>query len=161
MNTRLQVEHAVTEMVTGIDIVREQIRVAAGEPLGFGQEKVGFTGHAIECRITAEDPRTLMPRAGVISAFHAPGGPGVRVDSALYAGYTVPPFYDNLIAKLIVHDVDRDACLRRAERALAESVVDGVPTNIPLLLALLGNEDFERSRVDTNWLGRFLADWSG
>ena len=97
----------------------------------------------------------------MITAFHAPGGPGVRVDLALYAGYTVPPFYDNLIAKLIVHDVDRDACLRRAERALAESVVDGVPTNIPLLLALLGNEDFERSRVDTNWLGRFLADWSG
>jgi acetyl-CoA carboxylase biotin carboxylase subunit len=161
LNTRLQVEHPVTELVTGIDLVREQIRVAAGEPLGYTQEQIRFTGHAVECRITAEDPKTLTPRAGQVTAFHAPGGPGVRVDSAIYAGYTVPPFYDSLIAKLIVHDTDRNACLRRAERALAESVIEGVPTNLSLLRALVVNEEVEQSRFDTNWLGRFLADWSG
>ena len=107
MNTRLQVEHPVTELITGIDLVREQIRLAAGEPLSFTQKDVRFTGHAIEVRINAEDPRTLLPTPGKVRAFHAPGGPGVRMDSALYAGYTVPPFYDSLIAKLIVHDVDR------------------------------------------------------
>jgi acetyl-CoA carboxylase biotin carboxylase subunit len=161
MNTRLQVEHPVTEMVTGIDLVREQIRVAGGEPLGYAQDAIRFTGHAIECRITAEDPKTLMPRAGPVTAFHAPGGPGVRVDSALYAGYTVPPYYDSLIAKLIVHDTNREAALRRAERALAETVVDGIPTNVPLLRELLVNEDVERSQFDTNWLGRYLAGRSG
>jgi acetyl-CoA carboxylase biotin carboxylase subunit len=161
MNTRVQVEHPVTEMVTGIDLVREQIRVAAGEPLGYGQEAIGFTGHAVECRITAEDPRTLTPRAGRVTAYHPPGGPGVRVDSALYAGYTVPPHYDSLIAKLIVHDRDRPSALRRADRALGECVVDGVPTNVTLLRALMTAEAVERAEFDTNWLGRFLADWEG
>jgi acetyl-CoA carboxylase biotin carboxylase subunit len=161
MNTRVQVEHPVTEMVTGIDLLRAQIRVAAGEKLGFGQDAVRFTGHAIECRITAEDPRTLTPRAGRVTAYHPPGGPGVRVDSALYAGYTVPPHYDSLIAKLIVHDVDRAAALRRADRALGECVIDGVPTNIPLLRTLMTADAVERADFDTNWLGRFLADWNG
>jgi acetyl-CoA carboxylase biotin carboxylase subunit len=161
MNTRVQVEHPVTELLTGIDLVREQIRVAAGERLGYGQEAVRFTGHAIECRITAEDPRTLTPRAGKVTAFHPPGGPGVRVDSALYAGYTVPPHYDSLIAKLIVHDVDRASALRRADRALAECVIDGVPTNISLLRSLMTADAVERGEYDTNWLGRFLVDWNG
>ncbi len=159
MNTRVQVEHPVTELVTGIDLVREQIRVAAGEKLGYGQEAVRFTGHAVECRITAEDPQTLTPRAGQVTAYHPPGGPGVRVDSALYAGYTVPPHYDSLIAKLIVHDHDRASAMRRADRALAECVIDGVPTNIPLLRALMTNASVARAEYDTNWLGRFLADW--
>ena len=161
MNTRLQVEHPVTEMVTGIDLVREQIRIATGAPLGLSQDAVRFTGHAMEWRITAEDPQTLTPRAGTVTAYHAPGGPGVRIDSALYAGYAVPPHYDSLIAKLIVHDVDREACLRRAERALAETVIDGVPTNIPLLRRVLAAETFERGDYDTNWLGRLLTAAAG
>ncbi len=161
MNTRVQVEHPVTEMVTGIDLLRTQIRVAAGEKLGFGQDAVRLTGHAIECRVTAEDPRTLTPRAGKVTAYHPPGGPGVRVDSALYAGYTVPPHYDSLIAKLIVHDVDRASAMRRADRALGECVIDGVPTNIPLLRALMTSDVVERAEFDTNWLGRFLVDWNG
>ncbi|HET6468012.1 MAG TPA: acetyl-CoA carboxylase biotin carboxylase subunit [Geminicoccaceae bacterium] len=158
MNTRLQVEHPVTELVTGIDLVREQIRVAAGEPLGYGQDAIRFQGHAIECRINAEDPETLAPRAGKVTAYHAPGGPGVRVDSALYAGYTVPPFYDSLIAKLIVHDVDRATCLRRLDRALDECVIDGIPSSVPLLRAILATEDLRAASYDTGWLGRFLAD---
>ncbi len=161
MNTRVQVEHPVTELVTGIDLVREQIRVAAGEKLGYRQNAVTFTGHAVECRVTAEDPQTLTPRAGRVTAYHPPGGPGVRVDSALYAGYTVPPHYDSLIAKVIVHDKDRASALRRADRALGECVIDGVPTNIPLLRALVTNGSVERAEYDTNWLGRFLADWQG
>ena len=161
MNTRVQVEHPVTELVTGIDLVREQIRVAAGERLGYRQNAVTFTGHAVECRVTAEDPQTLTPRAGRVTAYHPPGGPGVRVDSALYAGYTVPPNYDSLIAKVIVHDKDRAAALRRADRALAECVIDGVPTNITLLRALVTDHSVERAEYDTNWLGRFLADWHG
>jgi acetyl-CoA carboxylase biotin carboxylase subunit len=161
MNTRVQVEHPVTELVTGIDLVREQIRIAAGEPLGYGQDAIRFTGHAIECRVNAEDPATLIPRAGRVSAYHPPGGPGVRVDSALYAGYAVPSHYDSLIAKLIVHDVDRAACLRRAERALAECVIDGIPSNIPLLRALVTSEAVAKGDYDTGWLGRFLDGWSG
>ncbi|MFO1069817.1 MAG: acetyl-CoA carboxylase biotin carboxylase subunit [Geminicoccaceae bacterium] len=161
MNTRLQVEHPVTELVTGIDLVREQIRVAAGEVLGFGQDAVRFTGHAIECRINAEDPKTLTPRAGKVTAYHAAGGPGVRVDSALYAGYTVPPHYDSLIAKLIIHDVDRDACMRRAHRALGEFVIDGVPSNLTLLRALMEADEVAHCEYDTNWLGTFLQRWEG
>ncbi|HMR29494.1 MAG TPA: acetyl-CoA carboxylase biotin carboxylase subunit [Geminicoccaceae bacterium] len=161
MNTRVQVEHPVTELVTGIDLVREQIRVAAGEKLGYRQSAVTFTGHAVECRVTAEDPQTLTPRAGRVTAYHPPGGPGVRVDSALYAGYTVPPHYDSLIAKVIVHDKDRASALRRADRALGECVIDGVPTNIPLLRALMVDPSVQRAEYDTNWLGRFLADWHG
>jgi acetyl-CoA carboxylase biotin carboxylase subunit len=161
MNTRLQVEHPVTELVTGIDIVREQIHVATGAPLSFRQEDIVIRGHAIECRINAEDPKTLMPSPGRVTSFHAPGGPGVRIDSALYAGYTVPPYYDSLIAKLIVHDDDREACLRRLERSLAECVIDGISTTVPLVRALLAEDDIHAARFDTGWLGRFLETWTG
>jgi acetyl-CoA carboxylase, biotin carboxylase subunit len=160
MNTRLQVEHPVTELITGIDLVREQIRLAAGEPLAFSQADVEFSGHAIEVRINAEDPRTLLPTPGRVNAFHAPGGPGVRMDSALYAGYTVPPFYDSLIAKLIVHDVDRRAAIRRLERCLEEVVIDGIPSSVPLLRAIFATDDVREGDLDTGWLGRFLAGWS-
>jgi acetyl-CoA carboxylase biotin carboxylase subunit len=160
MNTRLQVEHPVTELVTGFDLVREQIKIAAGHALSFSQADVAFVGHAIEVRINAEDPRTLVPSPGKVTAFHAPGGPGVRMDSALYAGYTVPPFYDSLIAKLIVHDTDRDACIRRLERCLAETVIDGIPCSVPLLQAIFATDDVRRGTFDTSWLGRFLAGWN-
>ncbi len=159
MNTRLQVEHPVTEMITGVDLVRAQIRVAAGEPLGLEQAEIRFDGHAIECRITAEDPKTLMPRPGKVEAYHAPGGPGVRVDSALYAGATVPPHYDSLIAKLVVHDRTRAACIRRLRRALGEYVIAGVPTSIPLLHVLLGEPAFTEDDHHTRWLTEFLAEW--
>ena len=159
MNTRLQVEHPVTELVTDIDLVRAQIRVAAGEALAFEQADVRFKGHAIECRITAENPKTLTPSPGRVTGYHAPGGPGVRMDSALYAGYAVPPFYDSLIAKLIVHDVDRPTCLRRLDRALAECVVEGVDTNLPLLRSVVASRAFRQGQYDTGWLGTFIADW--
>jgi acetyl-CoA carboxylase biotin carboxylase subunit len=147
-------------MVTGIDLIRQQIRAAAGLPLTIEQEDVRFDGHAIEVRINAEDPRTLAPSPGRVTAFHAPGGPGVRVDSALYAGCVVPPYYDSLIAKLIVHDVDRDACLRRLDRSLGECVIDGISTTIPLLRTVLQHEDVREVRFDTGWLGRFLSGWN-
>ncbi|MGF1561742.1 MAG: acetyl/propionyl/methylcrotonyl-CoA carboxylase subunit alpha, partial [Geminicoccaceae bacterium] len=156
MNTRLQVEHPVTELVTGIDLVREQIKVATGAPLGLRQSDIRLQGHAIECRITAEDPATLVPSAGTVSAYHPPGGIGVRVDSALYAGYAVPPYYDSLIAKLVVHGDDRDECIRRTRRALGEYVISGVPNSIPLLLELLGHEAVQAFDYDTGWLGRYL-----
>lgn len=161
MNTRLQVEHPVTELVTGVDIVREQIRIAAGERLALRQEQIRIQGHAIEVRVTAEDPKTLTPAPGRVSAYHPPGGPGVRVDSALYAGYAVPPHYDSLIAKLIVHDVDRPTAIRRLERALAEYVIDGMATNLPLLRALFATEEVREGRYDTRWLGQFLQGWRG
>jgi acetyl-CoA carboxylase, biotin carboxylase subunit len=157
MNTRLQVEHPVTELVTGLDLVREQIKIASGQPLGFTQKDVRFTGHAIECRINAEDPETLAPTPGRVTAYHAPGGPGVRVDSALYAGYTVPPYYDSLIAKLIVHDENREACLRRVDRSLAECVIDGISSTVPLLRTVLAEPDIRSLDYDTGWLGRFLS----
>ena len=160
MNTRLQVEHPVTELITGIDLVREQIKIAAGAGLGFSQDEIEINGHAIEVRINAEDPRTLLPSPGKIVAFHAPGGPGVRMDSALYAGYTVPPFYDSLIAKLIVHDVDRPAAIRRLERCMAETVIDGIPSSVPLLRAIFATDDVREGDFDTGWLGRFLTAWS-
>ena len=156
MNTRLQVEHPVSEMITGVDIVREQIRIAAGEPLSVRQEEVRLAGHAIEVRITAEDPDTLLPAPGRVATYHPPGGPGVRVDSALYTGYRVPPFYDSLIAKLIVHDVDRPRCLRRLSRSLAEYVIDGMPSTIRLLRALLEEEQMRTGDYDVGWLERFL-----
>jgi acetyl-CoA carboxylase biotin carboxylase subunit len=160
MNTRLQVEHPVTELVTGIDLVREQLMIAAGHRLSFGQEDVRLRGHAIEVRINAEDPRTLLPSPGRVAAFHAPGGPGVRMDSALYAGYTVPPYYDSLIAKLIVHDVDRPICIRRLERCLEEVVIDGIPSSVPLLRAIFATDEVRAGAFDTGWLGRFLAGWT-
>jgi len=156
MNTRLQVEHPVTEMVTGVDLVREQIQIAAGEPLSVDQEEVRIAGHAIECRITAEDPETLLPAPGQVLTYHPPGGPGVRVDSALYAGYRVPPYYDSLIAKLVVHDRDRGQCLRRVSRSLGEYVIDGMPTTIRLLRAIVEDEQIHLGAYDVGWLERFL-----
>ena len=158
MNTRLQVEHPVTEMVTGIDLVREQIRVAAGAPLGYDQDAVRFRGHAIECRITAEDPVTFAPRPGLVTDYHPPGGLGVRVDSALYAGYRVPPFYDSMIAKLVVHGASRNECLMRLRRSLEEFVVDGIDTTLPLHRKLVEAPDFANGLYDIHWLERFVAE---
>ena len=159
MNTRLQVEHPVTEMITGIDLVRAQIEIAAGAPLALAQSDVRFDGHAIECRINAEDPRSLLPTPGRVETYHAPGGPGVRVDSALYAGARVPPYYDSLIAKLIVHDRSRAFCLRRLNRALAEYVIAGLPTSIPLLQAIGKDPAFGEGEYHIAWLAGFLEDW--
>jgi acetyl-CoA carboxylase biotin carboxylase subunit len=161
MNTRLQVEHPISEAITGVDLVREQIRVAAGVSLGLRQQDIAFTGHAIECRINAEDPFTFTPSPGTVSDYHAPGGLGVRVDSGLYAGYTVPPHYDSLIAKLIVHGQTRNECLMRLRRALEEFVIDGIATTIPLHQQLIGDNDFINGEYDINWLEGFLARKKG
>ena len=157
MNTRLQVEHPVTEMVCGIDLVREQIRIAAGAALGYGQSDIMFTGHAIECRINAEDPATFMPTPGRVTAFHAPGGLGVRVDSALYAGYFVPPYYDSLVAKLIVHAPTRVDAISRMRRALDEFAVVGIQTTIPLHQRIVDDPEFQRGDYTIHWLERFVA----
>jgi len=157
MNTRLQVEHPVTEMITDLDIVREQIRVATGAPLGFTQKDITFAGHAIECRINAEDPETFMPSPGLVTDFHAPGGLGVRVDSALYAGYRVPSHYDSLIAKLIVHGKSRNECLMRLRRALEEIFVGGIKSNIELHRRLIAEPDFINGDYDIRWLERIVA----
>ncbi len=161
MNTRLQVEHPISEAITGVDLVREQIRVAAGVSLGLRQKDIAFTGHAIECRINAEDPFTFTPSPGTVSDYHAPGGLGVRVDSGLYAGYTVPPHYDSLIAKLIVHGQTRNECLMRLRRALEEFVIDGIATTIPLHQQLIGDNDFINGEYDINWLEGFLTRKKG
>ncbi len=157
MNTRLQVEHPVTEMVCGIDLVREQIRIAAGERLGYGQEDVRFSGHAIECRITAEHPETFAPSPGRVTTYHAPGGLGVRVDSALYSGYTVPPHYDSLVAKLVVHAPTRAQAIARTRRALDEMVVDGIETTLPLHRRIMDDPEFQRGDYTIHWLERFVA----
>jgi acetyl-CoA carboxylase biotin carboxylase subunit len=157
MNTRLQVEHPITEAITGIDLVREQIRIAAGLPMSFRQEDIGFSGHAIECRINAEDPETFVPSPGVVTDYHAPGGLGVRVDSGLYAGYRVPPHYDSLVAKLIVHGQTRNECLMRLRRALEEFVVEGVNTTIRLHQRLIGESDFINGDYDIHWLERYVS----
>ena len=157
MNTRLQVEHPISEAITGVDLVREQIRVASGHALDFGQDDITFTGHAIECRINAEDPVTFTPSPGTVSDYHAPGGLGVRVDSGLYAGYTVPPHYDSLIAKLIVHGQSRNECLMRLRRALEEFVVDGIATTIPVHQRLISESDFINGEYDINWLEDFIS----
>jgi acetyl-CoA carboxylase biotin carboxylase subunit len=157
MNTRLQVEHSVTEEITGIDLVREQIRVAAGLPLSFTQDDVKITGHAIECRVNAEHPVTFVPSPGTVKGFHAPGGPGVRIDSGIYSGYKIPSNYDSLIAKLIVHGHDRTECLARLYRALEEFVVDGVDTTLPLHRRILGEPDFISGNYDIHWLEHLLA----
>ncbi len=156
MNTRLQIEHTVTEMITGIDLVREQIRVAAGLPLSFKQDDINLNGHAIECRINAENPETFTPSPGRISDFHAPGGLGVRVDSALYHGYAVPPHYDSMIAKLIVHGTNRNECLLRLRRSLEEFVIGGVQTTLPLHQRLINQPDFINGDYDIHWLENFL-----
>jgi acetyl-CoA carboxylase biotin carboxylase subunit len=142
MNTRIQVEHPVTEMLTGIDLVREQIRIAAGEPLGYKQSAVRFTGHAIECRVNAEDPEHFVPSPGRLTAWVPPGGPSVRVDSHMMAGYTIPPHYDSLIAKIIVHGRDRAEAIARMQRALAETIVEGVKTTIPYHAKMLADPAF-------------------
>ena len=157
MNTRLQVEHPVTEMITGIDLVREQIRIAAGAPLGYGQDDIRFNGHAIECRVNAENPETFTPSPGRIGSYHAPGGLGVRVESALYAGYTIPPTYDSLIAKVVVHGTTRTECLMRLRRALEEYVIDGVETTIPLHQRLINEPDFANGAYDVAWLEELLG----
>ena len=157
MNTRLQVEHTVTEMVTGLDLVIEQIRIAAGAPLTLRQEDIRFHGHAIECRINAENPHTFRPSPGTITHFHPPGGLGVRVDSGAYAGYTIPPYYDSLIGKLIVHARTRNECLMRLKRALGEFVVDGIETTIPLFTSLISEPDIVDGNYDIHWLENHLA----
>ena len=156
MNTRLQVEHPVTEMITGLDLVREQLRVAHGGAIDFNQEDVTFSGHAIECRINAENPATFRPSPGLIKDFHVPGGLGVRVDSAAYSGYRIPPFYDSLIGKLIVHGRNRTECLMRLRRSLAEFVIDGIETTIPLFQSLVNEPDIIDGAYSIHWLENFL-----
>jgi acetyl-CoA carboxylase biotin carboxylase subunit len=154
-NTRLQVEHPVTEMVTGIDIVKEQIRVAAGEPMQFELKGSGVRGHAIECRVNAEDPfRNFQPSPGRIEVYHPPGGPGVRVDTHIYAGYSVPPHYDSLLAKVIVHGNCRDEALARMHQALDSFIIEGVTTTIPFLRRVIAHPEFAAGRVDTKFLER-------
>jgi acetyl-CoA carboxylase biotin carboxylase subunit len=156
MNTRLQVEHPVSEMISGLDLVREQLRIAAGEPLGYGQESIHLSGHAIECRITAEDPETFAPSPGRVEMFHQPGGLGIRVDSALYAGYRVPPHYDSLIAKLITHGHDRAEAIARMRRALREFVITGIKTTIPLHEKILADPEFQAGDYTIHWLEKFV-----
>ena len=156
MNTRLQVEHPITEMVSGIDIVREQLRIAAGSPLGYRQSDIKLCGHAIECRINAENSDSFLPSPGRVIDYHAPGGLGVRVDSALYQGYEVPPYYDSLVSKLIVHGRSRNECLMRLRRALEEYVIEGIETTIPLHQRLAAAAEFVDGDYDVHWLGRFV-----
>ena len=160
MNTRLQVEHPITEMITGLDLVREQIRVAAGLELGFNQKDIEFQGCAMECRINAENPRTFAPSPGKITGYHAPGGRRVRVDSAMYAGSRVPPHYDSLIAKLIVQGSTRNECIMRMRRALHEYVIDGIQTSIPLHQAVLEQQAIIDGNYDIRWLEAFVAKWT-
>ena len=157
MNTRLQVEHPVTELVTGVDIVREQLRIAAGEPLSVTQDDISIHGHAMECRINAEDPKTFMPSPGLVQLWHAPGGPGVRVDSHVYSGYRVPPYYDSMIGKLITHGADRDTAIARMRNALAEIVIEGIKTNIPLHQEILQHAAFQAGGTDIHYLEKRLG----
>ncbi|QFR32017.1 acetyl-CoA carboxylase biotin carboxylase subunit [Ancylobacter sp. TS-1] len=158
MNTRIQVEHPVTEAITGVDLINEQIRVAAGLPMSVTQDDIKLNGHAIECRVNAEHPRTFRPSPGRIDNWHVPGGPGVRVDSAVYQGYSIPPYYDSLAGKLIVHAATRDECLARLKRALDEFVVEGIETTLPLFRELVDNDDIKRGAYDIHWLEHFLAE---
>ena len=157
MNTRLQVEHPITEMVSGLDLVREQLRIATGAPLGYSQADIKLRGHAIECRINAESPVSFTPSPGRVTDYHAPGGLGVRVDSALYHGYQVPPYYDSLIAKLVIYGKSRNECLMRLRRALEEYVIDGIETTIPLHQRLVAAAEFIDGDYDIHWLERFVA----
>jgi len=158
MNTRLQVEHPITEQVTRIDIVREQINIAAGAKLSFTQKDITFKGHAIECRINAENPKTFVPSPGEISYFHAAGGPGIRFDSAIYTGYRIPPYYDSMIGKLIVFGDNRDHCIARLRRSLSEMALQGVDTTIPLFVDLIEQPDFKSGNYHIHWLEEWLAD---
>ncbi|HVY84071.1 MAG TPA: acetyl-CoA carboxylase biotin carboxylase subunit [Caulobacterales bacterium] len=161
MNTRLQVEHPVTEMITDIDLVREQIRIADGAPLSFTQKDIKFSGHAIECRVNAENPQTFRPSPGKITGYHPPGGLDVRMDSAIYAGYSIPPNYDSLIGKLIVHGRDRAECLMRLRRALGEMVISGVETTIPLFQELVREPDIVDGEYNIHWLEKYLKAKQG
>lgn len=156
MNTRVQVEHPVTEMVTGVDIVKEQLRIAGGEPLSIKQEDISISGHAFECRINAENPKTFIPSPGEVKMFHAPGGPGIRVDSHLYSGYSVPPYYDSLIAKLISYGQDREQALIRMQIALDEMLIDGIHSNIPLHRDLVRDAEFQKGGVNIHYLEQKL-----
>jgi len=158
MNTRIQVEHPVTEMITDIDLILEQIRTAAGRDLSFAQKDIKFHGHAIECRINAENPATFRPSPGKILSYHPPGGLGVRVDSAVYQGYTIPPYYDSLVGKLIVHGKTRNECIARLKRALDEFVIDGIDTTLPLFRELVRNQDIIDGNYHIHWLEQFLAE---
>ena len=158
VNTRVQVEHPVTEWITGVDIVKEQIRVAAGERLSFKQGDVTFNGHAIECRINAEDPDTFTPSLGVIHAFSVPGGPGVRVDTFVHSECTIPPYYDSMIAKIIVHGRDRQEAIARMRRTLEMTVIEGIKTTIPLHLKILEDPDFIAGRLSTSLMERYLVE---
>jgi acetyl-CoA carboxylase biotin carboxylase subunit len=157
MNTRLQVEHPITEAITGFDIVREQLRIATGAPLEIEQSDIVLSGHAIECRINAENAFTFAPSPGTITHFHTPGGLGIRVDSGVYSGYRIPPYYDSLIGKLIVHGRNRVECMMRLRRALDEFVVDGIKTTLPLFRDLVGNPDIANGDYDIHWLEKYLA----
>ena len=161
MNTRLQVEHPVTEMITGVDLVREQVRIAAGLPLSFTQDDIHFEGHSIEVRVNAENPETFTPSPGMVNDFHAPGGLGVRLDSAIYAGYSIPPYYDSLIGKLIVHGRDREEAVARLKRALGEMVVGGIDTTIPLFQRLLVEPDILSGDYDIHWLEKWAKAQKG
>ncbi|MCW8962230.1 MAG: acetyl-CoA carboxylase biotin carboxylase subunit [Gammaproteobacteria bacterium] len=157
MNTRVQVEHPVTEMITGVDIIREQLRIAAGEKLAYEQSDIHVNGHAIECRINAEDPDTMMPSPGLVSNYHAPGGPGVRMDSHLYSGYTVPPHYDSLIGKLIAHGDTRENALARIDIALSEMLIDGIKCNVPLQQRIINDAAFQQGGADIHYLEKKLG----
>jgi acetyl-CoA carboxylase biotin carboxylase subunit len=161
VNTRLQVEHPVTEMVTGIDIVKEQIRIAAGERLSFKQSEITFTGHAIECRVNAEDPETFTPSPGTIHAFSMPGGPGVRIDTAAHTECIIPPYYDSMIAKVITYGRDRQEAIARMRRTLEMTVIEGIKTTIPLHLKILAEPDFQAGRLSTSFMERFQAPGGG
>lgn len=157
MNTRVQVEHPVTEMITGFDIVKEQLRIAAGLPLSVTQDQVRFTGHAIECRLNAEDPKTFMPSPGLIEQFHMPGGPGIRCETHIYNGYKVPPYYDSMIGKLIAHGDDRDSAIARMKTALSEMVIDGIKTNIPLQQSIMADSAFAAGSQNIHYLEKKLG----
>jgi acetyl-CoA carboxylase biotin carboxylase subunit len=158
MNTRVQVEHPITEMITGIDIVKEQLRIAAGNPLSFTQDDVQLKGHSIECRINAEDPRTFIPAPGKITRSHTPGGPGIRWDSHIYENYVVPPYYDSMIGKLIAYNDNREAAIARMRQALQELVIDGIKTNIPLLRTLMDDPAFNKGGFNIHYLEHKLAE---
>jgi acetyl-CoA carboxylase biotin carboxylase subunit len=158
MNTRIQVEHAVTEMVTGVDLVKMQIHIAGGGHLNFGGKSIGLTGHAIECRICAENPVTFAPSAGKVTAFHPPGGTGVRVDTAVYAESVIPPYYDSLIAKLVVCGNDRAEAITRMARALEMFIIEGISTSIPVHERVMADPDFRAGKFDTHFLRRFIKN---
>jgi acetyl-CoA carboxylase biotin carboxylase subunit len=157
MNTRVQVEHPVTELITGVDIVKEQILIASGEALGYSQDRINLHGHAIECRINAEDPENFLPSPGTITQLHTPGGPGVRVDTHIYDGYRVPPYYDSMIGKLITHGETRESAIARMRIALQEMVISGIKTNIPLHIDIMRDSAFQKGGANIHYLEKKLG----